>query len=267
MTQDVFEPSEAAAISQDFVPESDPDFRETSSRQLTDESSALQVAQADGSEAAKISGDMSAAVSQPMTASTSTSSNPSLKDNGTGTASPYGTRSRNRGGASRPNYAEDRETEMDFEIQTPAKDDDSRKTARSTEPRPATTVEAARPSSASRKQPTAQLEYNGTGQSTAKDHIPGTSTFSANPAVASSMQPSKKRKATSQSAATALNQQSSAITSALGGQTVTRRASIAAQAQSAYRDSSMLSFDNCSAHLKDGRLVADDGTTLEINGV
>ena len=29
----------------------------------------------------------------------------------------------------------------------------------------------------------------------------------------------------------------------------------------------MLSFDTCSARLKDGKLVADDGTTLGINGM
>jgi hypothetical protein len=203
-----------------------------------------------------------AAVSQPMTASTSSSSNPSLKDATTGTASPYGTRSRNRAGTSRPNYAEDRETEMEFEIQ-PAGEDDIRKVVRASagDPRSTTLPDPA----TIRREP--QADYNTNGQILSKDHIPGTSTFSANPAAVVATQPSKKRKANGQPATSSANTLLPIINSASSSsQTNTRRASIATQSVTGFRESNMLSFENCAGRLKNGKLVADDGTTLGVNG-
>jgi hypothetical protein len=202
-----------------------------------------------------------AAVSQPMTASTSSSSNPSLKD--ATTASPYGTRSRNRAGVSRPNYAEDRETEMEFEVQ-PAGEDDTRKVVRASagDPRSTTTQD---PATIRRG---TQVDYNTNGQVLSKDHIPGTSTFSANPAAAVATQPSKKRKANGQPVPSSANTLLPIINSASSGsQTNTRRTSIATQSVTGVRETNMLSFENCAGRLKDGKLVADDGTTLGVNGM
>lgn len=206
------------------------------------------------------------ALSQPMTASTSSSSNPSLKDAATGAATTYGTRSRNRGGASRPNYAEDRELEAEFDLQSNAKDDESKKTARPSDTRSSIGVETAVQGNTTRRGPGAQSDYDSNGISTAKDHIPGTSTFSANPAASTASQQSKKRKAAGQSTPTTTNTSTPVIGPLPGSLHTTRRASLAVQAGTAYRESNMLSFENCAGHLSDGKLVADDGTILSVNG-
>src|ERR1700709_2427937 len=57
--------------------------------------------------------------SQPMTATGSSSSLQPPLENGDSAASGYGTRSRNRTGGARPNYAEDKE--VDLEIEAAAK--------------------------------------------------------------------------------------------------------------------------------------------------
>jgi hypothetical protein len=207
------------------------------------------------------------AVSQPMTASTSSSSNPSVKDAGPGAASPYGTRSRNRAGVSRPNYAEDREVEMDFEAQSAPREDDLRKSVRSGDIRPTSVLECAATTNVIRKVPGAQLDHNSNGQVMSKDHIPGTSTFSANPAANVSTHPSKKRKATSQSAPVNATTQLSNNSQSPGNQVTTRgTSSTLTQLASNYRESNMLSFEDCGGCLTDGKLVADDGTVLGLNG-
>lgn len=218
------------------------------------------------------------AESQPMTASSSTSSIPSLKDGSgsgtgpTGSAAPYGTRSRNRTGASRPNYAEDKEMETDFEISASAKENDVRKiVVRSADQGPTTTtLDSGRPINNTRK--VVDLEAGQTAtmiRSHSKDPIPGTSTFSANPAAAGiPTQPSKKRKAIGQPATNSMQtqHQNHTLQGTPTAQAVTRRASMAAQVVAGFRDSNMLSFDNCGGRLSGKRLVADDGTILEING-
>ena len=201
--------------------------------------------------------------SQPMTASTSSSSNPSLKDAAVGSASPYGTRSRNRAGVSRPNYAEDREMENEFEAQ-PQKEDDNRKPARSTDSR--STTEAAGIAVPIRR--TLQVDHSSNGHMSSKDPIPGTSTFSANPSATTTSQLSKKRKATAQPTQSSTNTLLPIINAVpSGSQTTTRRTSIATQSLAGFRESSMLSFENCAGRLsKDAKLVADDGTILGVNG-
>jgi hypothetical protein len=207
-----------------------------------------------------------AAVSQPMTASTSSSSNPSVKDTGPGTASPYGTRSRNRAGVSRPNYAEDRETEIDFEAQPALKEEDSRKIVRSSDLRSTSILECGVPINIIRRAPGNQTDYYSSGQITSKDHIPGTSTFSANPAANVSTHPSKKRKATGQVAPTSVTAQLPNNPQSSSSQVATRGASTLPQIASGFRESNMLSFENCAGRLTDGKLVADDGTVLGLNG-
>ena len=205
------------------------------------------------------------AESQPMTASNSTSSNPSIKDVGAGAAggtAPYGTRSRNRTGTSRPNYAEDKELDGEFEVAATQKESNGRKTARTAD------LGSSIPANTIQKPPDSELDQIVTVQSHYKEPIPGTSTFSANPTSTSLSGPStsKKRKANGQPATAIQPQLQAPLQSVITAQAVTRRASMAAQVVAGVRDSNMLSFDNCGGHLKNERLVADDATILEVNG-
>lgn len=197
------------------------------------------------------------AESQPMTASNSSSSSPppnNAAGKSTAEAVPYGTRSRNRTGAARPNYAEDKELDMEFEVMPPAKEPSGRKALRGADQSPASQVEAGRAANGVRR---AVIDAT---QSTAiqnhyKEQIPGTSTFSANlmsVAPVATLPATKKRKATSAS-------QSQSHTPMYGS-------SNTGQGLADYRVSNMLSFDNSGARLKDKKLVADDGTVLEANG-
>jgi hypothetical protein len=209
--------------------------------------------------------NMRGAESQPMTASNSTSSNLSAKEtavSGTGAAVPYGTRSRNRTGTSRPNYAEDKEIDTEFEVPS-SKDATVRKAARVGDHGNA--VDTARPTNLARKIPALETEHTLTIQSHYKEPIPGTSTFSANPAATGSNH-SKKRKATSQ-VSTFQAQLQTPAQNLPTLQAVTRRTSMAAQVVAGSRDSNMLSFESCAGRLSGKRLVADDGTVLEVNGL
>lgn len=204
-----------------------------------------------------------ATLSQPMTASTSSSSsNPPVKDTTTGVA-PYGTRSRNRAGISRPNYAEDREIDMDFEAQTLANDDDRRKAARSSDAH-RNTLDSSGSGGTTRRAGGSLSDLNGATQLMSKDHIPGTSTFSANPAGTASAQPSKKRKAMAQSTPRTTNANHPAAATA--GMMTISKSNLLPQNLPSYKESFMLSFEYCGAHLRHGKLVADDGTVLGING-
>jgi hypothetical protein len=210
---------------------------------------------------------MRTAESQPMTASNSTSSILSAKEapvNGAGAAVPYGTRSRNRTGTSRPNYAEDKELDAEFDAPSSSKEANGRKVGRVGDASNA--VDTARLTGPARKIPVPEAEHTLTIQSHYREPIPGTSTFSANPAATGPSHHSKKRKATSQT--TPLQPQPQILASHLATpQAVTRRASLAAHVLTGLRDSNMLSFDDCAGRLNGKRLVADDGTVLEVNGL
>lgn len=47
---------------------------------------------------------------------------------------------------------------------------------------------------------------------------------------------------------------------------IVRKTSMAAQVVAEFRESNMLSFDDCGGRLKGKKLIADDGTVLEVNG-
>ncbi|KAM0125562.1 hypothetical protein ACHAP3_009677 [Botrytis cinerea] len=197
--------------------------------------------------------------SQPMTATNSTSSNRSNKDagaNGVGGAA-YGTRSRNRTGTSRINYAEDKEMDVDIEIAAAMKE--GRKAARVNDSRPSTSADNAPPTTTAKKTTVPEPEPVATSQNNNKEPIPGTSTFSANPSVPTS-QNSKKKKPPAQTAASAAA--SSLQNVAQNGPSVH---TYAPRVSMAMHDSNMLSFDDCGARLKDDKLVADDGTVLSAN--
>jgi predicted nucleic acid-binding Zn ribbon protein len=205
--------------------------------------------------------------SQNMTASNSGPSNPLANDgtgNGVTATAPYGTRSRNRTGTSRPNYAEDKELDGEYEIVASMKETNARKAPRGVDAPGLDTRQAANASRKVESDPELSIVQNHY-----KGPIPGTSTFSANPttATASTNQPSKKRKAPGSSTTSAIVSQAQPLEQAAPPDpAVTRRASIAAQVMRGFRDSNMLSFDDCGGRLKGKRLMADDGTVLEVNG-
>lgn len=181
---------------------------------------------------------------------------------------PYGTRSRKRTGAARPNYAEDRETDIDDEYTGPSKHRGTLSTINVTK---APFMESEKPPAISTRRTPATTNgnttpMNGTTASTShKDHIPGMSTFSANPNITiNSQSTSKKRKAPG-SAPISTTQQVG-ISTPSGGQTMSRRASTGINTSAGGRETNLLSFENCHGHLKNGKLKADDGTTLGVNG-
>ena len=203
--------------------------------------------------------------SQPMTVSNSNSSNHSLKDgssNAMASAAPYGTRSRNRTGNPRPNYAEDKELDAEFEIAS-AKDVPDQMVTSLVDP---FVSQLAPQASGIRKAAASESDAVLVTQSHSQDPIPGTSAFSATLVASSSSQVSKKRKATSNPTATPLHSLPHVIANnATMGQTAERKGSTA-QVVPGFRETNMLGFDISGGRLKKKKLVADDGTTLEVNG-
>ncbi|KFY45998.1 hypothetical protein V494_00656, partial [Pseudogymnoascus sp. VKM F-4513 (FW-928)] len=152
--------------------------------------------------------------------------------------------------------------DMEFEIQPPAKEDDTRKAARAADARP-NVVEPAAAGPTGRKATGTAPDQNSTAQLPPKDHIPGTSTFSANmPAANPAPPPSKKRKAAANPASSTPNGNHSGGN---GGAAAANGKHSAQQNSQAYKESFMLTFENCGARLQDGKLVADDGTVLGTN--
>ena len=180
--------------------------------------------------------------------------------------SPYGTRSRNRNGNTRPNYAEDRELDMDYEINTGKKAQASSGLSSSNnsqvgEVNQFSTVNTRRSS----------LTGNGAGPgktattvSTSKDYIPGMSSFSLNPDVhPAPPPPSKKRKTPGGSTNTSTP--SLDVPPVTGN--VPPRRTTSTTAATRTRETNMLSFESCQGYLKNGKLKADDGTLLGLNGM
>lgn len=200
--------------------------------------------------------------SQPMTTTSSASSTlPSqarnaMEDHG---PSPYGTRSRNRTGNARPNYAEDRELDMEYEwAPTSNKARGSSTSACSTnvqgEANESAGVSTRRRSLTTAVLPSAARCGNA---SVPKDPLPGMSSFSVHPEPdAASQPPSKKRKVASTSASSNLPPTTSAAS----------RKALTAASVNGHRATNMLSFETSQGYLKNGELRADDGTVLAING-
>ncbi|KAI0176299.1 hypothetical protein GGR52DRAFT_354420 [Hypoxylon sp. FL1284] len=200
--------------------------------------------------------------------STSPGSNPSAKDAMAG-PSPYGTRSRNRGQA-RPNYAEDKDVDVDMYDAYPEKKEDEPKKSSRQNGASASGGDASRSTtSASRKGIAPDESKSGGPHATAKDAHPA-STNSHNASAPTTTTSSKKRKAPSQS--TSSNVHSHANTPAPAGSAVTAAKRNGAQSAPAstdttvsYKATNMLSFEKCGAIPRDGKMVADDGTILQAN--
>ena len=177
--------------------------------------------------------------SQPMTATASTSSSvqPPL-ETGDNAASSYGTRSRNRTGGPRPNYAEDRELDLEIEALS--------KPSRSSKRSAGTTVEP---------QLTGFTTVNAT-------HQPEKPAESANnvvtPAPTPAPAPSKKRKHPGSN---------NTVPSTSANATSSRSKPIASISFRGYVETNMMSFLQGGYKLNAKKqLVADDGTTVQANG-
>lgn len=178
-------------------------------------------------------------------------------------ASPYGTRSRNRSGNPRPNYAEDKDIEMDNYDFYQGKKNGSPKRPGNRPPPPAKDAvngDATRESAVPRKtvvdEPKTAQSQNGT-----KDQNSSTSTTtSTNVQISSAPQPSRKRKATAQSAA------STGQATSVNAQAKKNGNSGVPPAGISWPDTNMLTFENCNSRPDNRRMVADDGTVLEPNG-
>lgn len=166
-------------------------------------------------------------------------------------AGPYGTRSRGRN-APRPNYAEDRDIDMDFEV-APTK-----AAKRNSNVAPDSIGNGSKSDSekSSPMQPRKSLT-NGTGSNPSpKESIPGTSSFSARPDDVNGTGSLRKRKHT----ASTPNSNSS------GGNAAKRQFTLPPGESDGRHFSNMVSFEASLPFLKDGKLTADDGTTFAVNG-
>jgi hypothetical protein len=186
----------------------------------------------------------------------------SSKDSEENGAAPYGTRSRNRPGRSRPNYAED--TEMDFEMAAASTNGN----ASDPPSRDSVAAESGQSSGVSGKKGSGPAQGNAWGNSgpnpkdnPANPNISGTSAVTA-ASQPSTAQPTTKRR---KNAANANGNPSSAAAPSQAGAGAKRGNHVIVAANSA-RESNMLTFENTGAMLKDGRMEADDGQTVSING-
>lgn len=209
--------------------------------------------------------------SQPMTATSSSSSMPPDQQannsmDATG-ASPYGTRSRNRTGNPRPNYAEDREVEMEYDWSSTKRlhAGSGPSMAHTTQPGDGDKASAANTRRSSTTLPTAPPTTNkATLPIVQKDHLPGMSSFSVNPEPSTApTAPSRKRKAPGNGPTTSHTSPAVTQTPAPG---LSRRV-VSVSNPKAPRETNLMTFENCRGYLKGGKLKADDGTVLSVNGM
>ncbi|KAG8526969.1 uncharacterized protein KY384_008398 [Bacidia gigantensis] len=208
----------------------------------------------------------STAESQPMTTTSSSSPQPLPQQNGntaeTNGTAPYGTRSRNRTGNSRPNYAEDRDPDMDFEYHS------KKKTQTTAPPSLQAAFDTDKSSGSNTRRSSgaaapAQASAAKAALSNAvKDNLPGMSSFSVNPDMSNSPPAppiSRKRKAPG---AAPLGHAVSSNTSPAS--TTTRRAASGTPVLG--RTTNLMTFESCRRYVKNGKLKSDDGTILSVNG-
>jgi hypothetical protein len=221
---------------------------------------------------------------QPMSKSNSSDSHTAAKDAGPagiGGASPYGTRSRNRTGNSRPNYAEDKDIEMDFDAFPDRKEADARKASgRTTSPtagdaslpsdapprtnngtarKPLPTAEPAKVSAASQQRQSHAKEQQSAAPANSASVIYGN--------VNGTAPSSKKRKAAQLGSSTRNGGQSGSAAPSQPSAASQRRNGTAPLRPRGYQETNMLNFENCgSMPNADGIMVADDGTELAPNG-
>ena len=176
--------------------------------------------------------------SQPMTATASTSSqNPNADDGDPDAAATYGTRSRNRPGLSRPNYADDKELDMEIEAAGRISKGTFKKAS----------------SNHNADTAPASLGFAAINSVSIANGEPATQANTATPAPA----PSKKRKQPGSNAVSS---------SATPSYNVGPRSKTVHSAAN-YVETNMMSFSRCGGMLNTKQqLVADDGTTIAPNG-
>lgn len=192
-------------------------------------------------------------------------------------AMPYGTRSRNRTASSRPNYAEDKDIEMDMYDYYPDKKDSDAGKKPSRQTNGVSNGETSRGSGSSRKNAAVAADDSkaAPSQNGSQDTKSG-GTIHASQATSGTgtSQPSRKRKAAANqngggAAAAASTATSAAATPPASTTTASKKNALAAQAQlqgMTWPESNMLTFETCKGLPDNGRMVADDGTVLEANG-
>lgn len=169
---------------------------------------------------------------------------------GASAATTYGTRSRGRN-APRPNYAEDRDIDMDFEASAakPAK--------RNSAVALTNIVNGTKSDSekSSPTQPRKSLSNDVAANAIPRESIPGTSSFSARPEEANGSGSLRKRK-----------HPASTPNSSNGGHAAKRIFTTAPGDSEGGYFTNMVSFETAGPYLKDGQLTSDDGTTFAVNG-
>ncbi|KAF4968139.1 hypothetical protein FSARC_4414 [Fusarium sarcochroum] len=194
-------------------------------------------------------------VADPMT--TQSGLDGAAKDAGADAASGYGTRSRNRNGNSRINYAEDKDIDADvYDYYHDKKDGDSKKTSRQSSA--AVNSDAPRGGASSRKAGTDEAKAAQPANAPKEQQSGGSSNASTATQLTVASQPTRKRKVVTQSAGPT-NQATST------NNTSKKSSATGPPAGISWPETNMLTFDDCKGRPVDGRMVADDGTVLEPN--
>ncbi|KAJ5509717.1 hypothetical protein N7527_011860 [Penicillium freii] len=172
-----------------------------------------------------------------------------VADAANGSATAYGTRSRGRN-APRPNYAEDRDLDADIDLSAP-----NSKAKRNSGVALNNIVNGANiDEKTSSAQPRKSLTNGQNANGSAKDAIPGTSSFSARPEDVNGSNLRKRK----QPASTPNSTPNS------GGAAKKIFTTPPGDSEGGYF-TNMMSFENSGPYLQDGQLIADDGTTFALN--
>ncbi|RGP81534.1 lid2 complex component snt2 [Fusarium longipes] len=195
-------------------------------------------------------------VSDPMTTQSGLDS--AAKDASADAASGYGTRSRNRNGTSRINYAEDRDIDADvYDYYHDKKDGDSKKTSRQSSA--AVNSDAPRGGASSRKAVIDEAKAAQSANAPKEQQSGGSNNASTSTQPPAASQPTRKRKVAGNSAGPT-NQATSTTSS-----TTKKVTNSGTAAGISWPETNMLTFENCKGQPVDGQMVADDGTVLEPN--
>ena len=191
-----------------------------------------------------------------------TTTAPNASDDSATPPAPYGTRSRGRNAAPRPNYAEDHDQDTD-DLEGNVRSHPSKSSRRATGGASSlgtanvTKSDADKHSSTSRKNPVTTNTSSSSSNVPVpnKDAIPGTSSFSTNEANTTSANSRKRKQPASSS-----NQPSN------NGNVSKKVFTTAPGVIQGDIDTNMVTFDKRGAYPKNGVLRADDGSTYAVNG-
>lgn len=176
---------------------------------------------------------------------------------------PYGTRSRNRTGAGRPNYAEDKELDTEFDVVS-ASDNITRRTSRHHDVY--STSETNQSTANSKKHNTNDTENASIAPSYSKESPAAISSFSATTSVQPALKKRKVAAHSSGNSTTGNTQVPGAQNDMPTAHVSSSRLGTSALLVPGFRETNMLGFETCGGQLKNNILVADDGTRLEVNG-